>query len=60
MPGVTRGDVLAIMCTGAYGHVLSSNYNGRPRPAEVMVEGSACTVVREQDRIPEWKGEVPE
>jgi diaminopimelate decarboxylase len=51
MPRVQRGDVLAIMCAGAYGYVLSSNYNARPRPAEVLVDGDTCTVIRGRETI---------
>ena len=51
MPRVSRGEYLAIMCTGAYGFVLSSNYNARPRPAEILVDGNACAVIRERERI---------
>ncbi len=40
------GDLLAILDTGAYGYVMSSNYNLRPRPAEVLVEGETFRVVR--------------
>jgi diaminopimelate decarboxylase len=36
---VQPGDLLAVMCAGAYGMVMSSNYNTRPRPAEVLVDG---------------------
>jgi diaminopimelate decarboxylase len=52
LPRVERGDYCAIMCTGAYGSVLASNYNGRPRPAEAMVDGDRfeITVPREQFR----------
>ena len=41
MPEVKEGDLVAILDTGAYGMSLSSNYNSRPRPAEVLVEGQA-------------------
>jgi diaminopimelate decarboxylase len=51
MPKVQRGEYLALMCAGAYGYVLSSNYNARPRPAEVLVDGDVCTVIRERERI---------
>jgi diaminopimelate decarboxylase len=40
------GDLLAILDTGAYGYAMSSNYNLRPRPAEVLVEGGDFRVVR--------------
>lgn len=51
LPRVQRGDYLAVMCTGAYGYVLSSNYNARPRPAEVLIDGGSCTVIRERETI---------
>ena len=51
LPAVERGDLLAVMCTGAYGFALSSNYNARPRAAEVLVEGPACTVIRERETV---------
>jgi len=38
MPDVKPGDLLAVMSAGAYGFVMSSNYNSRPRVAEVMVK----------------------
>ena len=40
LPPVKPGDLLAILDAGAYGMTLSSNYNTRPRPAEVLVEGA--------------------
>jgi diaminopimelate decarboxylase len=49
MPGVDPGDLLAVMSAGAYGFVMASNYNSRPRPAEVIVNGSEFAVVRERD-----------
>ena len=45
LPSVERGEHLAVLCTGAYGYVLSSNYNGRPKPPEIMVDGSRCTLI---------------
>ncbi|RKY62776.1 MAG: diaminopimelate decarboxylase, partial [Candidatus Latescibacterota bacterium] len=44
-----RGDLLAVMSAGAYGFVMSSNYNARPRPAEVFVKGDRFQVVRERE-----------
>jgi diaminopimelate decarboxylase len=38
-----EGDLLAILSAGAYGMAMASNYNSRPRAAEVMVDGDACT-----------------
>ncbi|MBI4548657.1 MAG: diaminopimelate decarboxylase [Ignavibacteriae bacterium] len=51
MPVVERGEHLAVMCTGAYGYVLSSNYNGRPRPTEVLVDGNHYEVITERESI---------
>jgi len=47
---VAAGDLLAIMSAGAYGMSMSSNYNSRPRPAEIVVSGAAATLVRERER----------
>jgi diaminopimelate decarboxylase len=49
LPEVQSGDLLAVMSAGAYGFVMASNYNSRPRPAEVIVNGAECSVVRERD-----------
>lgn len=46
-----EGDLLAIMSAGAYGMSMSSNYNTRPRAAEIMVDGDQCHVVREREQI---------
>lgn len=43
------GDLLAVMSSGAYGFTMSSNYNSRPRVAEVMVKGDEFQVVRERE-----------
>jgi len=43
------GARLAMMSSGAYGFVMSSNYNSRARAVELMVEGNRCTVVRERE-----------
>lgn len=48
---IKTGDVLAIMDAGAYGHVMSSNYNSRPRPPEVLVDGNRFHVVRKRETI---------
>lgn len=46
LPQLNRSDVLAILDTGAYGFAMASNYNLRPRPAEVVVEGAEHRIVR--------------
>jgi diaminopimelate decarboxylase len=51
LPAVEGGDLLAILDAGAYGMALASNYNTRPRPAEVMVDGKSVKVVRQRERI---------
>jgi diaminopimelate decarboxylase len=43
------GDLLAIGQTGAYGFSMASQYNGRPRPAEVLVTGSEARLIRERE-----------
>ncbi len=51
LPPVKEGELLAIMDAGAYGMALSSNYNTRPRPAEVLVTGKSAKVVRRREKI---------
>lgn len=50
MPKFERGDLVAIMSAGAYGFSMSSNYNARPRAAEVLVTGDRYYVIRERER----------
>ena len=49
LPPVDRGDLLAVFSAGAYGHVMSSNYNARPRACEVLVQGGRFSVVRRRE-----------
>ena len=59
------GDLLAVQSTGAYGFVMSSNYNSRPRPAEVLVDDDKFAVItrretyddliRNEDPRPDWR-----
>ncbi|TPQ24500.1 diaminopimelate decarboxylase [Methylomonas sp. EFPC3] len=52
------GDLLAVRSAGAYGFSMSSNYNSRPRAAEVIVDGSDCHLVREREGVEQlWIGE---
>ncbi len=51
MPNVAPGDLLAICAAGAYGFVLSSNYNSRPRPPEILVEDRSWRVVRARENF---------
>jgi len=63
LPRVEKGDLIAILDAGAYGFSMSSQYNGRPRCAEVLVSGSKTALIREPEsfgdliarqRVPEW------
>src|SRR5262249_20711917 len=49
LPPMQRGDLLAIFSAGAYGMAMSSNYNGRPRAAEVLVDGSQHRLIRRRE-----------
>lgn len=51
MLAVHEGDLLAVMSAGAYGMAMSSNYNSRPRAAEVMVDGAQAHLVRKREEI---------
>ncbi|MDD5120830.1 MAG: diaminopimelate decarboxylase, partial [Candidatus Omnitrophica bacterium] len=51
IPRVKKGDYLAVMSAGAYGFSMSSNYNSRPRPIEVMVSGNKTTVIRKRETL---------
>jgi diaminopimelate decarboxylase len=59
LPDVAEGDLLALLGAGAYGFAMASNYNSRPRPAEVLVHGSRWAVVRERESYADLvKGEL--
>lgn len=51
LPKVKKGDFLAIMSAGAYGFVMSSNYNSRPRPPEVLVDEDKYYIIRKRETI---------
>jgi diaminopimelate decarboxylase len=53
LPGVVAGEWLAVLGAGAYGFVMASNYNTRPRPAEVLVDGERWWVARAREQIQE-------
>jgi len=55
---LSQGDLLAIRSSGAYGFSMSSNYNSRPRIAELMVDGNHVYIIRERESIAQlWAGE---
>ena len=49
LPNVEQGDLLAVMSAGAYGFSMSSNYNSRPRAAEVLVAGDKSYLIRQRE-----------
>jgi len=54
------GDLLAVHTAGAYGFVMASNYNSRPKPAEVVVDGTEVTLARRRESLDDLlRGETP-
>ncbi len=51
LPAINEGDLLALLDAGAYGMALASNYNTRPRPAEVLVEGKSVKLIRRRETV---------
>jgi diaminopimelate decarboxylase len=51
LPDFQPGDFIALMSAGAYGFVMASNYNSRPLPAEILVEGDTATVIRRRQTL---------
>ncbi|WP_035612180.1 diaminopimelate decarboxylase [Haloferula sp. BvORR071] len=51
LPDFQPGEVVALMSAGAYGFVMASNYNSRPLPAEILVDGSTAKVVRKRQTL---------
>lgn len=52
LPEIFEGDLLGVLDAGAYGHVMSSNYNNRLRPAEVLIrEDGECVLIRKRDTL---------
>ncbi len=49
LPEARPGELLAVMSAGAYGFAMASNYNSRPRPAEVLVDGKRWSVIRRRE-----------
>jgi diaminopimelate decarboxylase len=48
---VEPGDILAVISTGAYGSAMASQYNGRPRPAEILVDGTQTHLIRRRETL---------
>jgi diaminopimelate decarboxylase len=51
LPGLVSGDTLAVLGAGAYGFVMASNYNSRPRPPEVVIDGAKWWVARPRELV---------
>jgi diaminopimelate decarboxylase len=51
LPKIQEGDLLAVLNAGAYGYAMSSQYNARPRAAEVLVKNGKCTLIREREQL---------
>jgi len=51
LPATKEGDLLALMSAGAYGFVMASNYNSRPLPAEVLVQGNDFSLIRRRQTM---------
>ena len=56
MPDMRSGDLLAICTAGAYGFVQASNYNSRPRPAEILVEDGRWRTIRRRETFEDLVG----
>jgi len=51
LPDFKPGDYVALMSAGAYGFAMASNYNSRPLPAEVLVQGTTASVIRKRQSL---------
>jgi len=51
LPPLKEGEYIAVLSAGAYGFTMASNYNSRPRPAEVMVEGDSFRIIRQRETL---------
>ncbi len=62
MPPFKQGDLVALMSAGAYGFSMASNYNSRPRPAEILVKGKEFSLIRSRETLDDLvRGEeIPE
>ncbi len=61
LPRLEPGDRVAILSAGAYGMAMASQYNGRPRPAEVLIEGNRFRLVRKRESIEDlWRLDIEE
>jgi diaminopimelate decarboxylase len=58
LPRLEASDLVAVRSAGAYGFAMASNYNSRPRPPEVLVDGESFHVIRDRETLEDlWRGE---
>jgi diaminopimelate decarboxylase len=61
LPEAAVGDIIGVLDAGAYGHAMSSNYNQRPRPAEVLIAADgSCRLIRRRDAVEDLLALYPE
>jgi len=58
LPALSRGDLVAFMDAGAYGFSMASQYNGQPRPAEVVVRGDRFAIARRRETLADLVGQA--
>jgi diaminopimelate decarboxylase len=51
LKSILKGDILAVLTSGAYGMSMASNYNSRPRPAEIAIDGKIARVIRQRETL---------
>jgi len=51
MNEIRKGDIICLLNAGAYGYTMASNYNGRPRPAEILIDNGIATLIRRAETI---------
>jgi len=54
MPPVSEGDLLILRDVGAYGFTMASNYNNRPRPAEVIIDNDNVRLIRRREKFEDF------
>ena len=60
LPEAKEGDLLIFRDAGAYGYVMASNYNNRPRPAEVLIENNECKLIRRREQPEDMMKLIPD
>jgi diaminopimelate decarboxylase len=51
LPELNEGDLIAVLSVGAYGFTMASNYNSRPKPAEVLVRDGKARLIRQRETL---------